>query len=180
MRDIARIATVLMLIAAVSGGALAYAHSVTAPAIERALRQAKEQALARVLPGAEAFRDRTEEYRKLMGDARFRAVQEVWEATAGGQPAGTVVVVAPTGYGGPITTLVGIGPDGKVRGVEILSAPGETPGLGSRVREASFLGQFAGQAAPLRAHTITGATISSRAVIAGVQAALDLVASRTR
>ncbi|MBC7240757.1 MAG: electron transporter RnfG, partial [Chloroflexi bacterium] len=60
MRDIVRIAAVLMLIAAVSGGALAYAHSITAPAIERALRQAKEQALARVLPGADRFQDRTE------------------------------------------------------------------------------------------------------------------------
>ncbi len=180
MRDIVRIATVLMLIAAVSGGALAYAHSVTAPAIEKALRQAKEEALARALPGADRFEDRTEAYREALADPRFRAVQEVWEGLTGDRPAGTVVVVAPTGYGGPITCLVGIGPDGKITGMEVLSAPGETPGLGSRVKEPSFLQQFPGQTEQLKAHTISGATISSRAVIGGVQAALELVAGSPR
>ncbi|MEW6546764.1 MAG: RnfABCDGE type electron transport complex subunit G [Bacillota bacterium] len=178
MRDIVRIAVVVMLIAGVSGGALAYAHSVTAPAIERALRQAKEQALAQVLPGADRFEDRTEGYRQLMGNPRFRAVHEVWEGLSGSDPVGTVVVVAPTGYGGPITCLVGIGRDGKITGIQVLSAPGETPGLGSRVKEPAFLGQFTGQAGRLAVDTISGATISSRAVVDGVQAALDLLAEK--
>lgn len=171
-----RIAAVLTLIAAVSGGALAYAHRVTAPAIEKALSQAKEEALARVLPAAERFEDRTEAYGEVLKDPRFRDVREVWEGVAGTATVGTVVVVAPVGYGGPITCLVGVGADGKITGAEVLSAPGETPGLGSRVQEAAFLGQFAGQAGEVLADAISGATISSRAVIGGVRAALELVA----
>ena len=174
MRDIARIGVVLMLIAAVSGGALAYAHSVTAPAIQRALQAAKEDALARALPGAREFQDRTGEYASLLADPRFRDVKEVWAAGS----AGSVVVVAPTGYGGPITCLVGVDASGKVQGLEILSAPGETPGLGSRVKEVSFTDRFRGQAGRVQVQAITGATISSRAVISGVQAALDLLAAR--
>lgn len=178
MRDLVRISVVLMLIAAVSGAALGYAHSVTAPAIERALRAAKEEALARVLPGAQQFEDRTSQYADLLPDPRFRSVREVWAGKSASQPVGTVVLVAPTGYGGPITCLVGVDPSGKVTGLEVLSAAGETPGLGSRVKEAPFLEQFRGQRGKLQAQAITGATISSRAVIGGVQAALDLLAAR--
>ena len=180
MRDMLRMSLVLMLIASVSGGALAYAHRVTGPAIERALRQAKEQALARVLPGADRFEDRTDAYRDHLGDPRFAAVREVWEGFSGGQSRGSVVVAAPTGYGGPITVLVGVTPEGTISGVEVISAPGETPGLGSRVKDAPFLEQFRGQAGRVKAHAISGATISSRAVIGGVQAALDLVAAGRR
>lgn len=174
MRDIVRVGVVLMLIAAVSGGALAYAHSVTAPAIAHALQAAKEAALARALPEAQQFQDQTADYAAVLKDTRFRDVKEVWGAGS----AGSVVVVAPTGYGGPITCLVGIDASGKVRGLEILAAPGETPGLGSRVKETSFTDRFRGQTGRVQVQAITGATISSRAVIGGVQAALDLMAAR--
>lgn len=176
MRDMLRISLVLMLIAAVSGGALAYAHAVTAPAIAKALEQAKQEALAQALPGAQQFQDQTKDYAAALGDPKYKCVKEVWAALSGSDRVGTVVVVAPTGYGGPVTCLIGVGGDGKVTGVQILAAPSETPGLGSRVKEPAFREQFRGQSSPpLKVQAITGATISSRAVIGGVEAALDLL-----
>jgi electron transport complex protein RnfG len=91
------------------------------------------------------------------------------------------------GYGGPIDVLVGIAPDGTVLMVEILAAPSETPGLGTKVTEPKFTAQFKSKSA---ANTqwaavtkdgglvvpVTGATISSRAVTAAVKAGLEAFA----
>ena len=48
------------------------------------------------------------------------------------------------GYGGVIQVAVGLGPDGNVLKVKVLSCDGETPGLGQKVKEESFLSQFEG------------------------------------
>jgi electron transport complex protein RnfG len=96
------------------------------------------------------------------------------------------------GYGGIIGMTVGVNADGKITGV-IIGSNNETPGLGSRTTEPDFTGRFAGislkdvlnnaltvvkqnkkEANEIQA--VTGATISSRAVTKGVQAALDAVA----
>jgi electron transport complex protein RnfG len=63
-------------------------------------------------------------------------------------------------------------------GVEIISLS-ETPGLGSRVDDAEYLAQYSGMsvnkvpALGEDVDAISGATISSRAVLSGVQKALN-------
>ena len=77
--------------------------------------------------------------------------------------------------------LVAISPEGKEIDYQILSA-NETPGLGDSVAKDEFKKQFQGKTAVAMVVTkdpanteniqaITGATISSRAVTAGVKAA---------
>jgi electron transport complex protein RnfG len=83
------------------------------------------------------------------------------------------------GYGGAIDILVGIEPDGRLRGIRIISQQ-ETPGLGAKISESAFLDQFVGVAVSelnLRRDggsidAITGATISSRAVVQALKATL--------
>ena len=85
------------------------------------------------------------------------------------------------GYGGRIRVMVGIDPDGTVRGVTVLEQA-ETPGLGARIREPEFLDQFIGKSLDSfdfkvekdgrNVHAITAATISSRAVAEAVEDAL--------
>lgn len=90
---------------------------------------------------------------------------------------GTAVAVSPRGYSGPIEMMVGIDPQGKVKGLKILNQR-ETPGLGANIVKPGFLNQFIGksQKDPLEPKSdidaITGATISSRAVCQGVKEAL--------
>jgi electron transport complex protein RnfG len=99
-----------------------------------------------------------------------------------GRRAGQIVgiafqIEAKKGYGGPIRMMVGIAPDGTLLGLEILQQ-NETPGLGNRIEEPVFRQRFIGKGISgyrwqVRKDggafdQISGATISSRAVVAGL------------
>ena len=93
---------------------------------------------------------------------------------------------ASVGFGGTITMMVGIDLEGKVTGISIISHT-ETAGLGSVAGDNSAKGQafrdsFIGLSGSVstskdggEADTITGATITSRAICDGVNAALEFV-----
>ena len=80
------------------------------------------------------------------------------------------------GYGGTITILVGLENETTIKGIAVVSHS-ETPGLGARITESSFVDEFAGlnisEAAVKRdggqIDALTGATISSRAVADAVR-----------
>lgn len=97
--------------------------------------------------------------------------------------AGYVVQVRPSGFGGLIDMMVGVNADGTVSGVSIISMS-ETSGLGSNAKKDWFREQFVGGSGTLRVNkdggdiqALTGATITSRAVTNGVNAALAAVAA---
>ena len=96
--------------------------------------------------------------------------------------AGYVVQVAPSGFGGVLDVMVGVNTDGTCSGVSIISHS-ETSGLGANATKEDFRSQFEGKSnvavtkdggdiAPL-----PGATITSRAVCDGVNAAIAAAAS---
>ncbi len=98
---------------------------------------------------------------------------------------GFVFKTSARGYGGPIPITAGFDTTGKIIGVYIGGTNEgfkETPGLGSKVREKSFLNQFVGKIATqisLRKEggeidAVSGATISSRAVCEGVKKGLEM------
>ena len=88
------------------------------------------------------------------------------------------------GFGGGLGMMVGVDNEGKVLGIQIISHT-ETAGLGAVAGATTSAGQafrssFAGLSYPVAvskdggaADTITGATITSRAVANGVNAALE-------
>ena len=104
-----------------------------------------------------------------------------------GQPVATVFAsVAPHGYNAPIDLLVGVGADSNVTGVRAVRYR-ETPGLGDLIDRAKsgWIEQFRGKSLltpPREAwlvkqdegqfDSITGATVTSRAVVAAVKNAL--------
>ena len=97
--------------------------------------------------------------------------------------AGWVVEVTPSGFGGTIDMMVGVGTDGVVTGVSIISMS-ETSGLGSNASRDTFRGQFVGASGSVAVtkdngdiDALTGATITSRAVCDGVNAALEAAGS---
>ena len=95
---------------------------------------------------------------------------------------GYVVVNSEKGYGGDISVMTGVDADGKVTGVNILSH-GETAGLGANATNESFRDQFKGlvngitvskdKAGENSIDALTGATITSRAVVRAVNAAIE-------
>jgi len=98
-------------------------------------------------------------------------------------PVGYAIVAAGKGYSSTIQTLVGLTPDGVIKGMNILYQL-ETPGLGTKAVEIKygekdpwFQRQFMGLAGDTVAvekdggkiQSITGATISSRAIAKSVK-----------
>jgi H+/Na+-translocating ferredoxin:NAD+ oxidoreductase subunit G len=86
------------------------------------------------------------------------------------------------GFGGNVGVMVGVDLDsGGLAGVGITTMS-ETPGVGTRAREASFTKQFTGMPGDTvfrvkkdggAIDAITGATVTSRAVSAGVESAVE-------
>lgn len=158
---------VLVLIAVVAAAALTFAFNNTKPIIDRIRQERQDEALKKILPEADSFKEKTTD-----GETYFIASKN-------GQTIGRIFRQAQKGYAAdPIVMLVGVS-DGQVTRVEILDQR-ETPGLGDKVKEDYFRDQFIDKTAddPLvvkqDVDAITGATISSRAVANGVKESLEL------
>lgn len=112
----------------------------------------------------------------------------VYRARKQGHPVGVAFqIIAPNGYSGDITLLVGILADGRIAGVRVL-AHKETPGLGDYIEAErspwilSFKGKSLGDPPANRwavrkdggdFDQFTGATITPRAVVGAVKNALQ-------
>ena len=156
---------VLCAICIVITGALAATNSVTAPIIEAATIAAQNAARIELLPEADGF------------TSVEVGVENVSDVSVSNNGVGTVITSAGKGYGGTITVMTAFTPDGVIKQIKI-TEQSETAGLGSKiVSEASFQESFAGlPAAPFTVNdidAISGATISSKAVTAAVNSAVE-------
>lgn len=149
----------LTAICLVISAALAVTNSFTAPVIAKAAAERAEAARAEAVPEADGFEP-------VWAENLPESVTEAYRAT---NNAGYVFMVTATGYGGEIRLICGIGPDGKILETKVLSHS-ETKGLGSKITEPEFAGQFPGKGSDLNGvDIISGATISSRAYIDAVK-----------
>ena len=105
----------------------------------------------------------------------------LWLAKTNGEVVGYVVRLTGQGYSSDgIDLLVGLDAQATVKGVLVFSHS-ETPGLGSKVAEQSYLAQFVGKGLDSAfvpgedVDAISGATSSSMAVIGSVRKAVDFV-----
>ncbi len=174
VKYVLRLTVTLLLITAVVAVILAGVNSVTAPRIADLNARKTQEAVEAVLPGGGvevAFTDST------------GLVATVYQGEAG-----YAVKVNPSGFNGTVSMMVGVDNSGSVLGISIISQT-ETAGLGA-VSAAdtsageAFRGQFAGMSGSVsvskdggQVDAITGATITSRAVCTGVNAALACVAN---
>ena len=125
----------------------------------------KEQKIQRQL--LEIFPDMTEH--TLEGD--------IYMIYSNGAEIGFAFLAVGKGYGGLIDILIGLEDETTLKGVTIVSHL-ESPGLGARITETAFTDQFTGiniADIALRQKggeidAITGATISSRAVVEAIKA----------
>ena len=171
---------------------LGLVNGVTAGPIAEINQQKTEAAMLAVVsdPDNTTFSDALE----LSGDMTAAAtaaggtLNEMYEVQVNGEAAGYAVKVTASGSQGSIEMMVGV--DGAVTGVSIVSHS-ETSGIGTKVMgndpTASGVGvldQFIGKSAAdgtltvgTNVDAITGATVSTKGVTAGVNAALAAVAA---
>ena len=168
--DFVRLTVTLLAICAACALLLGLVNSITAPRIEAAKIAKTNAAMAEVLPA-----DSYDPVDFLLEGSIVTAIYK-----AGNE--GYVVQVAPSGFGGVIDMMVGVSNDGTCTGVSIIKMA-ETAGLGANAAKADFRAQFVGLSGTVAVtkdggviDSLTGATITSRAVADGVTAALDAIA----
>ena len=171
-RYVLRLTLTLFLITALVAACLAAVNAVTAPRIQAAKEEKEAAAIEAVLPGGG---EEIKEYEDPTG-----LVRKVYSSGSG-----YAIQVEPNGFNGPVTLMVGVSREGTVLGLSVVSQT-ETAGLGAVCGAATsagqnFRGQFTGLSGTLAVRkdggtvdAITGATITSRAVTEGVNAALAL------
>ncbi len=110
----------------------------------------------------------------------FDGEETVYAVYDGDTLVGYCVETLSSGFGGDVSLMVGFYTDGSIKGVSIVSMS-ETPGLGSKVGESNYLASYVGKNGPLvlgeNVDAISGATISSRAVLEGVNRAVEILES---
>lgn len=178
-----RLMIVLAVISAVAAGTLALVDSFTKPKIEAFKAQTEASAYQQVLPEADSFTEDAALMETVTKKPEFSFVQNIKIGTKAGTKIGWVCKVASPGYSSNIVMLVGINNDGKLGMVMVLDQK-ESPGLGTNVTDAGFIEQKAitqanaGQQLKVTkdggaVQAITGATISSRAVLRGINQVFD-------
>lgn len=162
----------LFLIAAVAAFVLALVNAVTAGTIAQHAEEKRQAAMASVMPGANVFSEMYNE---------DPTIDRISGAYSGTTFLGYSVEVAPNGFGGAISLMVGVDGNGSVTGVSILDH-GETAGLGAKAADPAFLNQYIGMSGSIAVNVgtnsiqaITGATITSKAVTQGINTALTAV-----
>jgi len=169
----------LTLIALVSGTGLGFVYELTKGPIALSVLNKKLNAIREVVPdftnnpNDEMFRLATGE-----GDSL-----DVYPAKNNGEMVGYAInSYTPDGFSGNISLIAGFKPDGTITGISVLEHK-ETPGLGTKMTETEFSGQFVGKNPEEfilkvkkdggQVDAITAATISSRAYCDAVQRAYN-------
>ena len=175
-----RLVVVLAGICAVAGLALAGVYEVTKEPIAYQKKLEVIRSLEAVLPGLGTDPDSffLDMEREDGSPVRvYRARGKDGDSVAGA----AFQVVGPEGYSGNIYIMMGVMPDSKLGGIEILSHA-ETPGLGNHIEDESWKGIFRGRSLENTNFKVkkdggdidqlTGATISPRAVAGAVEKGL--------
>ncbi|MBD3164283.1 RnfABCDGE type electron transport complex subunit G [Candidatus Woesearchaeota archaeon] len=155
---------VLSLVCLIAAALLGTAYIFTEPGIEEQKEAALKESLGQVHTTADDFEAK---------DGYFVALKN-------SKIIGYAAVAEAQGYGGTIKILAGIDTEKKLTGIRIMEHE-ETPGMGASALKPEFYSQFSGLPADkiaLRRNggkidAITGATITSSAVIDAVKQALE-------
>lgn len=157
----------LLLVCAVVSAVISGVNALTADKYSANLTEEKRKAIVQI------FDSESVTYREIPAEGAV-----VYEVLEGDAVKGYCVEIASAGFGGDIGLMVGYEADLSLRGVGIVSL-NETPGLGARVKEEAHLAQYKGKQGVLTlgkdVDAITGATISSRAVLDGVNRATEIL-----
>ena len=180
----------LFITCVIVAGLLGLVNGVTAGPIAEINQQKTQEAMLAVVadPDNTTFSESPLENTQAMTDAASSAggtLGDIYEVQVNGEAGGYAVTVSASGSQGTIEMMVGVDASGAVTGVSVINHS-ETSGIGTKVmgNEATASGvgvldQFQGKSAAdgtlavgSNVDAITGATVSTRGVTTGVNAAL--------
>ena len=161
MKKVMHLTLFLALVAAIAGGALAFANSLTAPIVAANALAAEKENLQLIFPDA--------------ADSDFEEVSvkdsETIEKIFTVKGQGTVFKLQVSGYKDGTSFMVALDDDAKILDYVVISN-GDTQGIGSKVAEDSFKKTLLDKTAESDTlDTISGATVSSKPVVEGIQEA---------
>ncbi len=173
-RAVIKPTVILSLICLIISAALAVTNSFTSAKIAELEKQQSVEAMKQVFDDEGAVF--TASVTELDGvEYEYNTVQ------VNGETIGYVFTVSSNGYGGAVKVMTGIETDGSVHKISVLSADDETPGLGQNaLSKKEFSEQFVGKSGAISydknkdVDALTGATITTNAVIRDVNTALEL------
>lgn len=171
---VAKLTGILLGICTVVALMLGIVNAVTEPIITQMQAEKTARAMSQVL--------QADSYDKV--DVQIENVTALYSAMVGGQQVGYVVEVTSSGFGGVMSMVVGVDMNGAVTGVSVTDNA-ETKNIGTKVvGDQSVLDRFVGMSGTITVNSganrfdgITGATVTSKAVTAGVNTALAAVAA---
>ncbi len=164
--SVVRMIVALTLVGVISGVSLVFVYNYAMPKIKVNISKETEQSIKNIFSAAKNIKP-------IGGDALFQVEDE------NDKVLGYAFIAAGNGYQGIIKLIVGVTTDLKtMKGMEVLESQ-ETPGLGAEIASPGFRGQFENLTLvhpieyvknqkpekPYQIEAITGATISSRAVV---------------
>ena len=188
MKEMMKNTGILLAITVVAGLLLGLVYQITKDPIAAQEAKAKQEACKEVFTDAAAFEavEVTPVEEAVWKDAGYvqETIDEVMCAkdASGGVLGYVITVTTKEGYGGDIQFTMGVADDGTLNGISLLSIS-ETAGLGMRAGEV-LVPQFAGKQVEKFSYTktgaasddqidaISGATITTNAVVNGVNAGL--------
>lgn len=179
---IIRLTVTLLATCVVIAAALGGVNAVTADKIAEINWNKTVEAMQKVSPDATGFSEALTLTSEMTEAAKAGGgtLDSVYEAQVNGSKAGYAIKVVASGSQGNIEMMVGVDEENTVTGVSVVSAA-ETSGIGSRVidNENGVLDQFQGKSAAdgtltvgANVDAITGATVTTKGITAGVNAAL--------
>lgn len=184
---IIKLTVTLLVTCVVVAAALGGVNAITEDKIEAINKEKTEIAMKAVVadPDNTTFSDKLELTDEMVAAAGSVTLDSVYEAQVNGQSAGHAIKVVASGSQGKIEMMVGVDAEGTVTGVSIVKNS-ETSGIGSKVMTnmptaagVGVLSQFEGKSAAdgtltvgANVDAISGATVSTRGVTNGVNAAL--------
>lgn len=195
MKEIIKNSLILCLITIVAGLLLGTVYEITKQPRKEQEQIAKTEAYFKVFKEADSYKEvefdqkEMEKYLKENGYGtnlvEINEIVEVSKATdSSGLPLGYVITVTDKeGYGGEIKFTLGITNDGIVNGISFLTLS-ETAGVGMKAADGKFKNQFKEKEAKLFEYdnvsgedvnnidAISGATITTKAVVNGVNAGI--------
>jgi len=176
-----RLLATLAVAGAIAGGLIVVVFGATLPRIEAHKAKLVAEAVREVLPACTRwdtlYAAGKTLSRQLPAGADAKTADRVFLGfDAGGTTVGAVIKAEEPGFSDLVSVLFGLDPaTGTLTGMKVLGHK-ETPGLGNKIERDTFRSQFTNVIAPLvgvkaktgsknEVQTITGATISSRAVL---------------
>ncbi len=171
MKYYLKLSGILLLICVAASGTLAFVNKKTAPIIQGIATQEQQSAMLFVLPSAKTFSKQT------AGEFSYFLAKNENDTIIG-----YVFIASEYGYSSDVKTVVGLKKDFSVNSIKII-AQAETPGLGANCEKRQWQDQFEGKKFSQIAVekdggqivSITGSTITSRAVASSISAGIKLL-----